>query len=97
MIDEIDRVAAEERDVVTAAIKPGLWKIADEVARVRGLLRRAAVNVAKARYERAEGEPPASVDELAPRLLDAVPIDPMTGEPMRLDEARATPGETATP
>ena len=48
------------------------------IARLRG----ARIALAVARYRRAHGELPESLDQLAPEFIDTVPADPFTGKPM---------------
>ncbi|MCA8959460.1 MAG: hypothetical protein KDC38_03055, partial [Planctomycetes bacterium] len=41
-------------------------------------------------FRRRTGREPASLEELVPTELPAVPIDPLTGEPLRYSEERGT-------
>jgi ABC-type transport system involved in multi-copper enzyme maturation permease subunit len=50
----------------------------------RAELRCAVVALAAERYRRRHGEWPARLDQLTPDLLENVPADPFTGEPLRL-------------
>jgi hypothetical protein len=61
---------------------PAFAKLADAFARCHAVLRCTAVALAAERYRRLHGDWPKSLDQLAPDLLDTVPTDPFTGDPL---------------
>ena len=46
-------------------------------------LRLCRVSLAVQRYRLANGKLPEKIDEIAPRFIDAVPLDPFDGKPIR--------------
>jgi hypothetical protein len=55
-----------------------------------GQRRRAAVLVALSAWRAEHGAPPATLDELVPRYLPAIPLDPYTAQPLAIDRATDT-------
>jgi hypothetical protein len=78
LIDEIEAVEPQKKE---ADNKGGMTIV--ELALMTGeALARARVAtcvVAVARYQRDNGKPPASLEELVPNYIDAIPQDPFTG------------------
>ena len=74
---------------MSALVLPALaWTVEAEV-RIRAQLRTVILALAAARYREEHGRYPESVEALLPDYLDAVPIDPSDGAPIRyraLDE-----------
>ncbi len=62
-----------------------LLNLADHATAHRRLLR---VKLALLRHENATGNLPATLDELVPAYLDAIPADPYDGKPVRYDATR---------
>jgi hypothetical protein len=63
---------------------PVVMKLGEAFARSRAELRCAATALAAERFRLAHGHWPATLDELTPRFLPAVPLDPFDGKPLRL-------------
>ena len=61
---------------------PAYAKLADAFVRCHAMVRCTAAALAAERYRRLHGDWPKSLDQLAPDLLDIVPIDPFTGDPL---------------
>jgi hypothetical protein len=57
--------------------------LVEQAGRETARLRAAAAGVAAARFRQSEGRWPRSLDELAPKWIDDMPLDPFTGEPLR--------------
>ena len=62
---------------------PGLTRATQSMARDAGNLRTAATAIAVERYENSYGKPPDRLEDLVPAFLDAVPLDPYDGKPLR--------------
>jgi hypothetical protein len=62
---------------------PAVNKVAEASRRVQADQRCALVALAAERYRRDHGRWPASLDQLAPDYLKAVPADPYDGKPLR--------------
>jgi hypothetical protein len=75
----VDRLSPALRNQVT-----GIDKMQEADGRSRALLRSAAAAVAAERFRRDTGRWPASLDELVPAYLKAVPRDPYDRQPLRL-------------
>ena len=73
----------EWRALLTHVILPGISRVAELFTRHVAGMRAARVAVAVERYRLAHGILPGSIDDLTPRFIDAVPLDPYDGEPMR--------------
>jgi hypothetical protein len=65
-------------------IVPALVKVANASLRDIAQTRCAIVMVAAERYRRAEGHLPASIADLVPKYLPAVPLDPFDGKPLKM-------------
>jgi hypothetical protein len=84
---------ARERSLlhaVSAMILPSLTRVAEQDLRLRAHLDLARTALAIERHRLATGEIPAELGQLVPRYLDAVPIDPFDGQPIRY--RRTEPG-----
>ena len=66
-------------DISVSGVNPALRTELHTDAAVQTLL----VGLAAKRYQLAHGKLPEDLDDLAPEYLDAVPIDPCDGEPLR--------------
>ncbi len=66
-----------------AVLLPSVARAVEADVRNRTHLNTAIVAVAAARYRQDHGEYPASLNALVPAYLDAVPLDPVDGEPLR--------------
>jgi hypothetical protein len=75
--------AKVDYDVMTALLVPAVNKVAEASRRVQADQRCALVALAAERYRRDHGRWPASLDQLAPDYLKAVPADPYDGKPLR--------------
>jgi hypothetical protein len=82
-------LAAEEgrdlpRDaILTLLLLPALDKLGQASWRKHAQVRSLAALIAVERFRQAGGRWPARLDELAPRFLAAVPLDPYDGKPLR--------------
>jgi hypothetical protein len=75
---------------VSAMMLPSLTRVAELDLRLRAHLDLARTALAIERHRLATGEIPAELGQLVPRYLDAVPIDPFDGQPIRY--RRTEPG-----
>jgi hypothetical protein len=66
--------------MITRDVMPGLERVALIDNRTRVMRRLAMAALAVERFRLAEGRLPATLDEVAPKYIDAVPIDPCTGD-----------------
>jgi hypothetical protein len=86
--DRIDAViAAEYPPPFFPRVRAGgsIRRVVEISAEGLALLRAARMAVAVEQFQRDHAEQlPASVDELAPRYLSALPVDPFTGRPLRM-------------
>jgi len=71
------------RYIMTGLTLPAISASAGAVARADGLNRCIDTAIAIERYRRREGRLPESLAELVPDFLEAVPIDPFDGKPVR--------------
>jgi hypothetical protein len=62
---------------------PATTKVSDASRRHHAALRCQIALLAAERYRRAEGKWPESLDQLRPRFLSEVPLDPFDGKPVR--------------
>ena len=62
---------------------PTMAKVAEIDARVQAQLDSVLAAIAVERYRLAEGRLPERLDELVPKYIEAVPIDPFDGRPLR--------------
>ncbi len=70
--------------IISGMILPALGKSVDQAAWIQANLRAAIAACAVERHRLAHGNQlPASLDELVPAFLDAVPLDPFDGKPLR--------------
>ncbi len=71
-------------NILTRLLAPALTKVHNAEARSQAMLRSAAVALACERYRQRHKDWPASLDGLVQvKLLDAVPLDPFDGQPLR--------------
>ncbi|MFL5339522.1 MAG: hypothetical protein ACJ8F7_05075 [Gemmataceae bacterium] len=80
---QIDPSSLDPGDILLRLFLPALDKIALASIRQQALLRCAVVGVAAERFRRGQNRWPASISELAPNYLPAVPLDPFDGKPLR--------------
>jgi hypothetical protein len=78
--DEAHRLADVFHDLLT----PSLARTFEAEGRTLASLRVVALLAASERYRQSRGRWPDAAAELVPEFLDAVPLDPYTGEPLRL-------------
>jgi hypothetical protein len=76
-----------EDAVLTRLLLPALQKISEATRRKAAQVRCAAVVLAAERYRRAHKRWPATLAELTPKYLAAVPLDPFDGKPLRYRRA----------
>lgn len=74
----------EPNRMLSRAILPAVDKVAQAHWRTTAEVRCAAAGLACERYRQAHGRWPGALAELVPAFLPAVPIDPFSGEPLRL-------------
>ncbi|MFW5856861.1 MAG: hypothetical protein ACOCX4_03200 [Planctomycetota bacterium] len=77
-LDDLPRYA-----ILSRLILPALDRIFMNDARVLARVRAARVALAADRYRAANGAFPETLDALVPEFLDAVPLDPFDGMPLR--------------
>ncbi|NLF30256.1 MAG: hypothetical protein GX591_05120 [Planctomycetes bacterium] len=77
-------LADDSRGLLTTALTPMIARAADLAAAADARRRLVALAVAMWRYHLAEGAFPENLEALVPRHLPAVPVDPFTGEPLKL-------------
>jgi len=70
-----------EWNLVGRMVLPALAKCMRTEVREQSNRMRTTLRAATAAFERAQGRPPESLEELTPDYLPAVPYDPMTGQP----------------
>ncbi len=68
---------------VTKITLPALSKVGSIDLRVRAQLDSAITALSVERFRQAEGRLPESLEELVPRYMETVPIDPFDGKPLR--------------
>jgi hypothetical protein len=69
---------------IARMIVPALVKCANASLRDIAQIRCAIVMVAAERYRKAEGHLPATIADLVPKYLSAVPLDPFDSKPLRM-------------
>jgi hypothetical protein len=74
----------QELPFIIRLLGSGSWKVGLASLRVRAQHRSTAVALAAERYRQVHGRWPASLGELLPAYLTAVPLDPFTGQPLKL-------------
>jgi hypothetical protein len=85
VMDAMSDEARRTYRVMSGLFLPAISKLPQKDAQHRARLRTALVAVAVERYRLArDGRMPDSLSELAPHYLNAVPIDPFDGQPLRL-------------
>jgi hypothetical protein len=67
-------------NILTKLLIPALDSMAETTARGTAQCRVMALAIALERFRRANGKPPATLDELAPQFIREVPLDPYTGK-----------------
>jgi hypothetical protein len=72
---------------VTKITLPALSKVGSIDLRVRAQLDSAITALGVERYRQAEGRLPESLEELVPKYLETVPIDPFDGKPLRYKQS----------
>jgi hypothetical protein len=81
---ELESMNPTAMPLVIRLLGPAAFKVAQAGNRVRAQLRSTAVALAAERYRQARGRWPTKLDELVPRYLAAVPLDPFNGHPLNL-------------
>jgi hypothetical protein len=80
----VEEVRALPRDAVLARLLlPTVYQVGEVFRRRDAYLRCMAATLAAERYRRAQGDWPASLEQLAPLWIAAVPADPYDGKPLR--------------
>jgi hypothetical protein len=79
-----ERQSGPRQGLVMSVIAPGLAKAAVITAAAQARHRQAQLAKAMWQYRLAEGRFPTDLSQLAPQYLPSVPVDPFTGEPMKL-------------
>jgi hypothetical protein len=86
-MEDIDREVRSHKDHNTSLTIPilvlGVTNVAERFRQGQALLRTLRAAVAAERYRLAKGAWPASLGDLVPAYLDAVPLDPIDGAPLR--------------
>jgi hypothetical protein len=82
-LDERVKTMTASRMEFTTLLLPAVLKVAEASLRSRAELRCAAVALAAERYRLAHGSWPESLEQLTPRFLAKVPLDPFDGKPLR--------------
>jgi hypothetical protein len=70
--------------LMTRLIAPSVSVAIETLAKVEAADACAHVAVAMTRYRLDQGALPSKLDELVPKYLDAIPVDPFDGHPLRL-------------
>lgn len=73
--------------IQTRSLRPNAQMIASSISnceRLDGNINRLLLDIASRAYELETSEPPKSASDLVPEFLEAVPIDPVTGDSMEL-------------
>ena len=68
-------------NILTQQLVPALDAATNAAARGTAQCRVTALAIALERYRRANGKPAAQLDDLAPKFINKVPLDPFTGDP----------------
>jgi hypothetical protein len=79
--DEVAKLP--RRALITRSLLPATTKIAESCRRKLAQMRCLKVLLALERHRRRAGAWPGKLEELAPKLLSAVPLDPFDGKPLR--------------
>jgi hypothetical protein len=82
-LDAEMRSLRENGAILTSMLVPAVYKVSEAGRRKLALVRCLKVVVALERYRKEKGLWPAKLEELAPKLLSAVPLDPHDGKPLR--------------
>ncbi len=69
--------------IITRLLMPAITKVGDAFRRKHAYLRCAIVTLAAERYRHEKKTWPDNIDQLCPQFLDAVPLDPYDGKPVR--------------
>jgi hypothetical protein len=81
---KLDLEIREKRNIVSGLMLPALVKVHNAEVRSQAHLRSAAVGLACERYRLRHKNWPASLDVLVQeKLIDAIPLDPIDGQPIR--------------
>jgi hypothetical protein len=72
--------------ILTKTLMPESEHAGEEDARHAAQLRAARTALAVERYRRTRGPLPQKLDDLVPEFMDAIPIDPFDGKPMRYNK-----------
>jgi hypothetical protein len=75
---------AMPRTAVLRTLMPAIRRIGDTIRRKNALVRSLIACLAAERYRQARGTWPATLADLVPTELAAVPVDPFDGQPLRL-------------
>ncbi|MFI4855023.1 MAG: hypothetical protein ACIAQF_08625, partial [Phycisphaerales bacterium JB065] len=92
---DADRMAEEVswRYPLPRVLLPALGKFVEQWYTIQHSVAVTQIILAMAEYRLGNGDWPESLDQLVPDYLDAVPIDPQTGDPFEYEH---TPGQPPT-
>jgi hypothetical protein len=75
-------------NALVSLLLPAVTEVGRADRRVQCLLRSAGTALACERFRQANGEWPSALNQLVPKYLTVVPIDPYTGKPLTLHRLR---------
>jgi len=79
---ETDKTITQKRYVFSGMLLPALSKALNRTGAMMNKFSAARVGIAIQRYRRAKGALPGDLSELVPDYIDAIPNNPITGEPL---------------
>jgi hypothetical protein len=83
---EMESVNPKDLPLLIRLLGPASLKVAQAANRIRAQLRSTAVALAAERYRQAHGRWPATLNELVPEYIPAVPFDPFDGKLLKLSK-----------
>jgi hypothetical protein len=83
-LNDANGQARSSRGLFTRIVAPSLTRAFETMARVEAGDRCAEIAVAITRFRLDHGALPARLDELEPKYLQEIPVDPFDGKPLRL-------------
>ncbi len=81
LLDQIGQEVYKKRNPLLLTL-PALGSVSEACTRMKAFLRCQATTLAAERYRRSHGDWPATLNQLTPDLIAAVPGDPYTGGPL---------------
>jgi hypothetical protein len=82
-LEEASTIAHKRMYILSSMLLPSFSRVAVRDASNQALIELARSALAVERFRLAEGRLPTNLKDLTPRFLDAVPIDPFDGNPVR--------------